>query len=467
MAELWRQAEARRTHVYVHVPFCKSICSFCNYERLRPSRPELLQDYTARIEQALAALGPAMARHTAHSLFIGGGTPSVLTAKQLARVLAALEGLDWHPSAGRTMEGDPANLTPQKVRVAVEGGVEHLSFGIQTLDADINRAHERGPQGRERVGACFQAITSAGARASCDFVLGLAGSSLEQILSEIDEVLGAWRPSWVDVYQLTPTPAYVERHFTDLEAFWAHLKPFQERAPAALEAIARSHGYFIKRGRHHWWQLQRHEPDGFVPRIAYTPSSMEDGNPVNLLGLGPSARGKIWATAHTRGSETGFRGRRVSLRDEAREHLVLTLRDGDAWKPAVFAQLFGGGVAEHFPKAIAAWTDQGLLVGNRLRPQSRQERLEALLWLCDEADIEWELARGLGLDLSQRALEALGFTARRQHVRVDGTWLRVRPPLAPGGKIRLLVKERRASFEAAAKRLSPLNRRREETPGPD
>ena len=458
VAEMWAEAQPARSHFYVHVPFCKSICHFCNYERLRPSRPQLLEDYTARVEQALSHLVPALSKHTFHSLYLGGGTPSVLSTAHLDRLMTALDGLTMHWRAGRFFEGDPANLSPDKIGRLTAAGIDHFSFGVQTLNAQVNLAHDRGAQGRERVGACFDAIAQHKARASCDFLSGLAGTTVDGLLHDIEETLETWRPAWIDVYELTPTPSYVEGHFADIDAFWEHLQPFQRSLAPGLVKLASKHGYQLVDGRSHRWQLQRHEAAPFLPRIAYTQSSMEDRKPVNLLGIGPSARGKLWAKARTIGTESGFKGRRLTIRHEALEYLVLQLRDDDRVEGRLFVKLFGGTVEELFPKAIAAWTSLGVWKANALVPQTRQVRMETLLWLVDEGDIEWELARVFNIDLSARALGALGFEARRQHIRVDGQWLRVRPPLQESGGVRLLVPDRRDVFASAAKTLAELSR---------
>ena len=91
VAELWKDAAAasasgRKTHnhMYVHVPFCKSICSFCNYERLRPSRPELLQEYLERCLQSIDRIAPSTQSLSFRSLYFGGGTPSLVPMEVLS-----------------------------------------------------------------------------------------------------------------------------------------------------------------------------------------------------------------------------------------------------------------------------------------------------------------------------------------------------------------------------------------------
>ena len=87
VAEFWADAianpsvdEETQNNIYIHVPFCKSICSFCNYERLRPSNPELLKAWLRRVIRSMETFGPAV-RGLDWGCYIGGGTPSTLPSK--------------------------------------------------------------------------------------------------------------------------------------------------------------------------------------------------------------------------------------------------------------------------------------------------------------------------------------------------------------------------------------------------
>ncbi len=150
-------------NIYIHVPFCKSICSFCNYERLRPSNPAILQVYLDRIEQSMAVLGPAVESIQWGAVYVGGGTPSTLPAAMLDRLFTSLERhFDIDSNAARSFEFDPQVMNTSRVEVLKRHGFSHFSFGIQTLSAGVNQAHNRGPQSRETVAKRFEELYSAG-----------------------------------------------------------------------------------------------------------------------------------------------------------------------------------------------------------------------------------------------------------------------------------------------------------------
>ncbi len=177
VAELWREALANpisptdsHNNLYIHVPFCKSICTFCNYERLRPSTSDLLEEYMDRMVKSVETLAPVVQQLTWHAWYIGGGTPSILPPKMLDRLLTTISNaFSFHPRAGRHFEFDPAVMSNEKTEILRRHGFEHFSFGIQTLDPQANELHNRGPQDMEMVAKRFKSFYENGLYdVSCD-----------------------------------------------------------------------------------------------------------------------------------------------------------------------------------------------------------------------------------------------------------------------------------------------------------
>jgi coproporphyrinogen III oxidase-like Fe-S oxidoreductase len=427
VAELWAASPRRDdawNHVYIHVPFCKSICSFCNYDRLRPSHPDQLRAWTARTVATIEALAPGLEGLRFVTLYVGGGTPSVLPAESIIAVVRALEAVvTFHPRANRFFEMDPAVMTPTKLAAWQSLGFTHVSFGVQSLDPYINEAHNRGRQDRELVGRRFSELRAAGMQdVSCDFLLGLAGTTVDGIMDDIATVLSAHRPRWIDVYQLTPTPEYVAEHFGgSREAFWAHLRPFSEQAPDRMAAIAEAHGYKLIRGQDHRYTIQKDSiTAGDGPLVEHSPFSYsqliaDQQRPLSLLGLGPSARSRIfgegWLTCEEPDRAEGpsvFEGSQVRMAEEAHCYLIHALRDGDRIDGARFASIFGDSLAALGGAGVAALVAEGLAVldeqGLVMKPAARRQRTADLLWLVDERRLERELAHIFSFPLDADAL---------------------------------------------------------------
>ena len=448
VAALWRRALDApvsalepRNSIYVHVPFCKSICHFCNYDRLQPSSPELLQTWLGRVLRSVQVIAPAVRPLTFHALYIGGGTPSVLPARLLRELLDTLDAaFSWHPGASRLLEFDPAVINRERLEVLATHGFQRLSFGIETLDAEVNVRHNRGRQGLETIERVFADLDAVGiSEVACDFLLGLEGTTPEGILAEMETVIRRFRPVVVDIFMVTPTQAYVDSHFGgQWEAFRAHLACFEAVVPPALPALAARTGYFVRAGHGHHMSLGLYDPAGGSNRsskpnkggrarreilagCSYTALSSDARCPVNVIGLGRSARSVIFATAAFSARDpddnpavegpANYIGNAIDVADEARTFLVHRLRDNNTVGRTEFRQIFGGDMTEIIPTALRAWEHEGTahLEDDVLRfvPQNKHARMRSLLWLVPDEALDFELAHYAGLELSPSGVARL------------------------------------------------------------
>ena len=145
--------------VYVHVPFCARRCDYCAFAAW-DDRHDLTGRYLAALRRQAAA--EAVGCPPVTSVFVGGGTPSMVPAEGLLAVLAELPLAD---GAEVTVECNPDTVTPELVEAYVAGGVNRLSFGVQSMVphvlASLGREHDpanvrrvrragRGPSGSTR-----------------------------------------------------------------------------------------------------------------------------------------------------------------------------------------------------------------------------------------------------------------------------------------------------------------------------
>ncbi|MCA9623682.1 MAG: radical SAM protein, partial [Myxococcales bacterium] len=403
---LWREAAASASeeaawNMYLHVPFCKSICTFCNYKRLKVSSREALDDYVTFIEQEARLFGPALAGVEFGALYVGGGTPSVLAADQLRRLLMALhESFTFAPGAQKNFEFDPMVMTADRYEVIAELGFTRYSFGIQSVDVEVNALHNRGRQQRGHIDKQFALLEEHGAEsANVDFLVGLDGTTPEGMLAEIEEVLTKHRPYEVTVYFLHPTPAYVDAHFGgDFARFQAHLAPFEALLPPALAELAPRIDYLIGGDGRHVINLSntRRKP---APARAqsqhyhYCDVPSQVHRPLYLLGLGDSARSRIFGRLGYRAvydsddpdpSVPRYLASTMTLADEMFAYLAFVFRDGEELSRPLFRRTFGVDVTEALGKSLAKLHQLGVITVDDERVtfarQSRQERMRDLLF---------------------------------------------------------------------------------------
>jgi oxygen-independent coproporphyrinogen-3 oxidase len=139
--------------LYISVPFCRTKCSFCNFASGVFSRP-LLERYVAHLERELRRAGQIAEQaggrfeREVDSIYLGGGTPSILAPEQLKRIFVAIDGsFAVQPAAEITVECAPGTLTPEVVSMLVSCGVNRVSLGAQSfIDQEaraVGRLHTR------------------------------------------------------------------------------------------------------------------------------------------------------------------------------------------------------------------------------------------------------------------------------------------------------------------------------------
>ena len=183
--------------LYVHIPFCSVKCFYCDFAAFS-GQNKLAGRYLAALE-AEAALHPGWVPET---LYVGGGTPSELSAAEIRELFERLRRA--YPSSRfseSTFEGNPESLDEEKLAALAELGVTRLSIGLQTADdallPAIGRRHTAAEFAR-----VFQAARAAGLRSlSVDLMFGLPGQTLESLRATLDFVL-ALAPEHVSLYAL-------------------------------------------------------------------------------------------------------------------------------------------------------------------------------------------------------------------------------------------------------------------------
>ncbi len=183
--------------VYLHVPFCAARCDYCSFATWT-DRHHLTYAYLAACradaERLVAAGMPE-----ATSIFVGGGTPSMVPPADLVAVL------DWIPrssDAEVTVECNPDNVTTELVDTYRAGGVNRLSFGVQSTSAHVlaalGRTHDRA-----NVERSVELARAAGFESfNLDLIYGGAGESLEDWCRTLDDAIG-FDPPHVSAYALT------------------------------------------------------------------------------------------------------------------------------------------------------------------------------------------------------------------------------------------------------------------------
>ena len=214
----WPQPRA----LYVHVPFCRHRCGYCNFSVVA-DRDDLVDRFSRAIDVELAELSGA----TIETVFVGGGTPTHLPPPALRRLLESIRGaVQILPDAEFSVEANPEDVDREKVTVLVEAGVNRVSLGVQSFNAKKLRTLERS---HDRATAV---------RAIETVAVSIPNVSIDLIFAAPGESVAAWRD---DVATALQTPiTHLSSYALTFEkgtSFWSRRRKGELRSPAESDEL--------------------------------------------------------------------------------------------------------------------------------------------------------------------------------------------------------------------------------------
>lgn len=180
---LTRPAVSRRV-VYLHVPFCNKVCSFCPFHRPDVLKRREYHEYIVKEIQRLAPLTYMAA--PVDAINFGGGTPTALLPDQMRVILHALrENFQIAPHAEISVESSATELTDEMLEVLLEGGVNRLSIGIQSFQDDRRKMLGRRGSGEFAARRVENAIQAGISNTGIDLLYNLPGQTEEELEKDL------------------------------------------------------------------------------------------------------------------------------------------------------------------------------------------------------------------------------------------------------------------------------------------
>jgi putative oxygen-independent coproporphyrinogen III oxidase len=282
--------------LYVHMPWCVRKCPYCDFNSHVAPEQIPQQQYIDALLEDLAIDAPAAQGRALVSIFFGGGTPSLFAPDEVGRFLEAARSLvPFAPDVEVTLEANPGTVEHGRFSAYRDAGINRVSLGAQTFDADqlrtLGRIHGSGDIAR-----AVDEVRSAGIdNFNLDLMYGLPAQTLQQALADLEAAL-ALEPTHISHYQLTLEPGTVFYHrppaLPDSDAIWQMQLDCQEKLASLgyehyeVSAYARAG----RRSRHNlnYWQFG------------------------DYIGVGAGAHGKLtWLASEERARLTIVRSARV------------------------------------------------------------------------------------------------------------------------------------------------------------
>lgn len=379
--------------LYIHIPWCRAICTYCDFDR-QARAFELIPAYVDALVTDLRRQPPL----ALHSIYFGGGTPSLLEPRQVAAVLdAARAHFAVDPEAEITLEANPGDLDAERVRAYRRAGINRLSLGVQSFDDALLRLLGRRHTGAEAVAAVRAARAGGITNLSLDLMYGLPG-----------QTPGQWRATLARALELEP------------EHLSAYLLTLDDRVPlgrqvqrgrillpeddliaemyAETQALLGAHGYeqyeisnWAKPGRASRHNLTYWRDEPYLGVGAGAAASL-DGRRTKQT---PDPAAYIKAIAE---------GRAELVEDDrpdpltaAQDFVALSLRLREGLDLGRFAARFGRSLLQLAAEPVAELRRRGLLEldGGRLRIPARHLLISSaiILRLHEALAASWDTAR--------------------------------------------------------------------------
>src|SRR5690554_3445866 len=190
--------------IYIHVPFCRQICYYCDfYKTINSSRTE---EYLSSLAKETVDRKDYLSGELVNSIYFGGGTPSVLTQKDITGILELLsKHFNIDAGAEITLEANPDDLNMDYLRALYSAGINRLSIGIQSFVGQqlikMNRRHSA----KQAVEAVENAYKAGFSNLSGDLIFGIPGSTIEEWKTNLKQFF-ALPVKHLSAYHLTYHP---------------------------------------------------------------------------------------------------------------------------------------------------------------------------------------------------------------------------------------------------------------------
>lgn len=179
----------RHDALYIHIPFCVSRCSFCMYDS-QIVRPKQISPYVSRILKEFDYWKGEI-REPLDSLYVGGGTPSILSVNDMKNLFQTLNNLSFVPNSSRTFELSPESATVEKLYKLGETIINRISMGVQSLDETVLKKIKRNNLSRSHIRNLINTAKIVNFDdINIDLMVGLDGQDEMNVRSTIEDIVG-------------------------------------------------------------------------------------------------------------------------------------------------------------------------------------------------------------------------------------------------------------------------------------
>ncbi len=348
--------------IYVHIPFCKSKCSYCDFTSF-PDKLCYAESYMACVYREMAMRKDELKDYVFDTVYIGGGTPSVIDENYIAMLMAAIrKNFTLTKDAEVTIEMNPGTVSEKKIEVYEKSGINRYSVGLQTaIDsqlADLGRVHTLN-------GFVTCAKLLKGKNFNADVMIGLKNQSVDDILKTI-EVASAFGASHISMYALTPedgTPIYTDYLNGELpdadEVAEMYARGVEKLKELGFERYEVSN--FCKKGRESRHNLNYWRRGEYIGFGVSASSHIKDVRLTNTFDLDE------YFKCILSGKLPVIDREEIDLNGRKEEFIMLALRTVEGIDTAKYKKLFNADFFEEYKEAVESVKDYLDISENRVK----------------------------------------------------------------------------------------------------
>ena len=357
--------QAKPSSAYVHIPFCTQICYYCDFSKVF-IKNQPVDDYLEHLIQETRSYEIGKLR----TLYIGGGTPTALSAQQLAYLLTELpKVMDLSEVEEFTIEANPGDLDPDKIAVLKESQVNRVSLGVQTFDNKMLKKIGRSHQEQDIYDNIRHLKQAGFDNISIDLIYALPGQTMDQVKENVAKAID------LDIPHMSLYSLILENHTVFMNRMRRGKLPLPKE-----ELEAEMFEYIIeeleKAGFEHY-EISNFSKPGFESRhnLVYWDNA-------EYYGLGAGASGYVDGIRYknhgpirhyleaVEAGKARITEEHLTLEEKMEEELFLGLRKKTGVSKARFEEKFGISFDQRYGQVVASLTEQGLLV-----PDDKQVRM--------------------------------------------------------------------------------------------
>ena len=357
--------QAKPSSAYVHIPFCTQICYYCDFSKVF-IKNQPVDAYLEHLIQETRSYEIGKLR----TLYIGGGTPTALSAQQLAYLLTELpKVMDLSEVEEFTIEANPGDLDPDKIAVLKDSQVNRVSLGVQTFDNKMLKKIGRSHQEQDIYDNIRHLKQAGFDNISIDLIYALPGQTMDQVKENVAKAID------LDIPHMSLYSLILENHTVFMNRMRRGKLPLPKE-----ELEAEMFEYIIeeleKAGFEHY-EISNFSKPGFESRhnLVYWDNA-------EYYGLGAGASGYVDGIRYknhgpirhyieaVEAGKARITEEHLTLEEKMEEELFLGLRKKTGVSKARFEEKFGVSFDQRYGQVVASLTEQGLLV-----PDDKQVRM--------------------------------------------------------------------------------------------